>query len=251
MAAALIAPEIAKRTVDLFEPVMFAGAFASFVALCGINLLVLQLLRIPKPPADWNISAGRPLREIMSQKTFIVAVLAAMLGYSLMVLVMTATPLSMIACGFAFTDAAFVIQWHAFAMFAPGFFTGHLIKRFGVNLIIMVGCLLYLVCMVVNLSGITIQNFWFGLVLLGVGWNFTFVGGTTLLTEVYRPEEKAKVQAVNDFMVFGASALASFSSGALQNLVGWDAVNLAIIVPAVFVFLVAYWLRRQRHATLS
>jgi len=175
-------------------------------------------------------------------------VLAAMVGYALMVLVMTATPLSMVACGFAYVDAAFVIQWHAFAMFVPGFFTGQLIRRFGVTVVIMAGCLLYLICMAVNLSGIEIQNFWFGLVLLGLGWNFTFVGGTTLLTEVYRPEEKAKVQAINDFMVFGTSAAASFSSGALQNLLGWEAVNLAIIAPALIVFAAAFWLRRQRHA---
>ena len=249
--AALLAPEIAKRTVDLFEPVMFAGAFLSFVVLCGINLLVLQFLRIPKPPSGWHIGGGRPLREIMCQSTFVAAVMSAMLGYALMVLVMTATPLSMIACGFAFTDAAFVIQWHAFAMFAPGFITGHLIRKLGVTMIIMTGCVLYLICMAVNLSGIAIQNFWFGLVLLGVGWNFTFVGGTTLLTEAYRPEEKAKVQAVNDFMVFGAAALASFSSGALQNLLGWDAVNMAIAVPAVFVFVMTFWLRKRRHTVTT
>lgn len=244
--AALIGPEIAKRTVDMFDPIMFAGAYVSFVILCGINVVVLQFLRIPKPPANWHFSGGRPLREITRQPTFIVAVLSAMVGYALMVLVMTATPLSMVAHGFAFTDAAFVIQWHAFAMFAPGFFTGHLIRKFGVTAVIMTGCLIYLVCMAVNLSGISIQSFWFGLVLLGLGWNFTFIGGTTLLTEVHRPEEKAKVQAINDFMVFGTSAVASFSSGALQNLIGWEAVNLAIAAPALIVFMAALWLRRLR-----
>ena len=244
--AALVAPEIVKRTVDMFEPILFAGAYVSFVALCCINVLVLQFLRIPRPPAGWHFGGGRPLRAIIREPVFIVAVLSAMIGYALMVLVMTATPLSMMACGFTFTDAAFVIQWHAVAMFAPGFFTGHLIRRFGVTTVIMAGCVLYLVCMAVNLAGIAIQNFWFGLVLLGLGWNFTFIGGTTLLTEVHRPEEKAKVQAINDFLVFGTSAVASFSSGALQNLIGWQAVNLAVAVPAVVVIIAALWLRRQR-----
>lgn len=245
--AALVAPEIAKRTVDMFDPILFAGAYVSFIALCVINIIVLQFLRIPRPPASWRFSGGRPLSEIIRQPTFLVAVLSAMVGYALMVLVMTATPLSMVNCGFAFTDAAFVIQWHAFAMFAPGFFTGHLIRKFGVTVVIMVGCLLYLVAMGFNLSGIAIENFWFGLVVVGLGWNFTFVGGTTLLTEVYRPEEKAKVQAINDFFVFGTSAVASFSSGALQHLLGWDAVNLAVIAPALIVFVAAFWLHRQRH----
>lgn len=246
--AALLAPEIAKRTVDLFEPVMFAGAFLSFVAIGVVNVFVLQTLRIPKPPRGWNIGGGRPIGTIMRQPMFIAAVMAAMLGYALMVLVMTATPLSMIANGFEFSDAAFVIQWHAFAMFAPGFVTGHLIRKLGVTVIIMTGCALYLVCMAVNLSGIEIHNFWFGLVLLGVGWNFTFVGGTTLLTEAYQPAEKAKVQAMNDFFVFGAAAVASFSSGALQNLLGWEAVNMAIAVPAVFVLVMTFRLRQKRHA---
>jgi len=246
--AALAAPEIVKQTVDMFDPIMFAGAYVSFVGLCCINVVILQLLRIPRPPAGWQFRGGRPMGEIIRQPTFLVAVLSAMVGYALMVLVMTATPLTMVARGFAFDDAAFVIQWHAFAMFAPGFFTGHLIRKFGVSAIIMVGCLLYLACVAVNLSGVALQNFWFGLVLVGLGWNFMFVGGTTLLTEVHRPEETAKVQAINDFMVFGTSAAASFSSGALQNLIGWQAVNLAVIAPALIVFAAALWLRRERHA---
>lgn len=249
--AALIGPEIATRTVDLFGPVLYAGVYLSFTVLCCLSIVVLQFLRIPKPSTGWNISGGRPLAEIIRQPTFIVAVLSAMVGYALMVLVMTATPLSMVACGFAFPDAAFVIQWHAVAMFAPGFFTGHLIRKFGITAIIMAGCVLFLVCMAVNLAGIDIMNFWFGLVLVGIGWNFTFIGGTTLLTDIYRPEEKAKVQAINDFLVFGLSAIASFASGALQNVYGWQAVNLAITVPALIVFMAAFWLRRWRHAVAT
>ncbi len=242
VAAALIGPEIAKQSVDWFEPVMFAGTYLAFVALCMLTIVVLQFLNIPKPGNTWRSGGGRPLMEIAKQPAFIVAALSAMVGYALMVLVMTATPLSMVACGFAFSDAAFVIQWHALAMFAPGFFTGHLIKRFGVSAVIMAGALINLVAMTANLSGIEIQNFWFGLVLLGLGWNFMFVGGTTLLTETYRTEERAKVQAFNDFLVFGTSAIASFASGALFSTLGWNAVNWAIAVPAVVVFIAAFYL---------
>ncbi|MBT6109541.1 MAG: MFS transporter, partial [Rhodospirillales bacterium] len=180
----------------------------------------------------------------------IVAVMSGMVGYGLMVLVMTATPLSMMACGFVFDDAAFIIQWHAFFMFAPGFLTGHLVRWFGVTVVIMTGTLFMLMAMIANTSGITIYNFWFGLVTLGIGWNFMFIGGTTLLTETYQPEEKAKVQAANDFLVFSTAAIASFSSGALQSLLGWNAVNLAVIAPALIVFCVAFWLRTRRHTTV-
>lgn len=246
--AAFAGAELAKWTVGLFEPILFAGCFVAFSGLCAFTILILQFLRIPKRASGWSPgSQGRPLAVIARQPAFITAVLSAMIGYGLMVLVMTATPLSMVACGFAFTDAAFVIQWHAFAMFAPGFFTGHLIKKFGVTRIIMAGTVLNLACMAANLAGIEIQNFWSGLVLLGIGWNFMFVGGTALLTETYEPEETSKVQALNDFLVFGTSAVASFSSGFLQARFGWAAVNLAIVIPALAVFAAALWLRIARH----
>jgi len=248
--AALVGPEVAKIAEDLFAPVAFAGSYLAYVGFCVAGILVLTSLNIPKPAEGWNISGGRPLQEIMRQPTFIVAVMSGMVGYGLMVLVMTATPLSMMACGFVFDDAAFIIQWHAFFMFAPGFLTGHLVRWFGVTVVIMTGTLFMLMAMIANTSGITIYNFWFGLVTLGIGWNFMFIGGTTLLTETYQPEEKAKVQAANDFLVFSTAAIASFSSGALQSLLGWNAVNLAVIAPALIVFCVAFWLRTRRHTTV-
>jgi MFS family permease len=247
--AALIGPEVAKIAEDLFAPILFAGSYLAYVGFCLTGIMVLSFLNIPKPAQGWRIGGGRPLLEIMRQPTFIVAVMSGMAGYGLMVLVMTATPLSMVACGFDFSDTAFVIQWHAFFMFAPGFLTGHLVRWFGVTVVIMAGALFMLTAMVINVTGISLHHFWFGLVTVGVGWNFMFIGGTTLLTETYTIEEKAKTQAANDFMVFTTAAIASFSSGALQNVLGWTAVNLAVIAPALIIFCVAFWLRTRRHST--
>ncbi len=249
--ASLVGPEVAKIAEVFLAPVTFAGSYLAYTGFCLTGILVLSLLTIPKPVKGWQTGGGRPLLDIMRQPTFVAAVMSGMVGYGLMALVMTATPLSMVACGFEFSDAAFIIQWHAFFMFAPGFLTGHLIRWFGVTVVIMVGTLLMLICMTINTAGISIYHFWFGLVTVGIGWNFMFIGGTTLLTETYRPEEKAKVQAANDFLVFTTAAIASFSSGALQNLVGWTAVNLAVIPPALIVFCVAFWLRTRRHAIVE
>ncbi|MFQ5983050.1 MAG: MFS transporter, partial [Woeseiaceae bacterium] len=181
---------------------------------------------------------GRPLKDIVRQPIFRIALMSAAFGYGVMILVMTATPLAMVECGFEFKDAAFVIQWHVLGMFVPSFFTGKLIERFGVLQIISIGALLNLLTMSANLSGAALENFWIGLVALGVGWNFMFIGGTTLLTESYRPEERAKVQALNDFLVFGTVAVASFSSGALQSALGWSMVNVALAVPMVLILAV-------------
>jgi hypothetical protein len=184
--------------------------------------------------------------QIVKQPVFVIAVIAAMLGYAVMSFVMTATPLAMQVCGFDVADTAFVIQWHALGMFAPSFFTGSLIRRFGVLNIIKLGTVLNIACVAVNLSGVDIEEFWLGLLLLGVGWNFMFIGGTTLLTSTYTATERNKVQALNDFIVFGSVSVASLSAGMLQNLVGWDAVNMAIIGPVLVVFLAALWLRFYR-----
>ena len=178
---------------------------------------------------------------------FVVAVLSAMIGYGVMALVMTATPIAMMVSGHAFDDSAFVIQWHMLGMFAPSFFTGHLIRRFGALNIILAGALMNLACVGVNLSGGEVVQFWGGLVLLGVGWNFMFIGGTALLTETYRPAERAKVQAFNDFLVFGLVTVGSFSSGAMLSAFGWDAVNYAVIAPILVAFLATSWLRLARR----
>ncbi len=175
--------------------------------------------------------------EIVMTPVFMIAVLSSALGYGVMILVMTSTPLAMVGHGFHFSDAAFVIQWHALGMYVPSFFTGKLIDRLGVTTIIGAGALLNLGAMILNLSGVTLEHFWIALVLLGTGWNFMFIGGTTLLTKSYRPEERAKVQALNDFLVFTTVAVFSFSSGALYSAYDWKTVNWAMAVPMVLALL--------------
>ncbi len=251
VSAALVGPEIAKLSVDLFAPVLYAGTYLAFCSIGVISIITVQFLKLPRPSQNMNFRGGRPMREIARQPTFLLALFAGMVGYSMMVLVMTATPLSMQSSGFDFSDTAYVIQWHVLFMFAPGFFTGNLIKRFGVTVIIMAGTFLTMLSMVSSLSGLTLPHFWVALALIGVGWNFMFVGGTTLLIETYTTEERAKVQAFNDTLVFGTTAVASFSSGALLNWLGWDAVNMAILVPTLLLFIGAFLVRRKRHLTTA
>jgi MFS family permease len=241
--AAVAGPEISKLTNEALLPYLFAGSYIAICGLCLIAMAVLQAVRIPRPTAADRSNGGRPLREIARQPAFFVALISSSVGYGMMSLVMTATPIAMIACGYAFDDAAFVIQWHALAMFAPSFVTGTLIRRFGVLPIIMTGALLEAGCMAMNLAGVDIVNFWLALVLLGLGWNFLFVGGTTLLTQSYTPAERSKVQAAHDFTVFGVVTVASFSAGVLQDLIGWSAVNAAIALPVLLAFSAAVWLR--------
>jgi MFS family permease len=164
---------------------------------------------------------------------------------------MTATPLAMVACGFAFADAAFVIQWHAVGMFLPSFFTGSLIQRFGVTRIMMTGALAYVACIVINVSGIELLQFFSALVLLGIGWNFLFIGGTTLLTRAYRPEERAKVQGFGDFLVFSSSTVAAFSSGALNHAFGWQTLNFGVIPLVAIVTGALLWYRLSRHSATA
>lgn len=249
--SALSAPEISKATRDLFSPVMFAGCYAAIAVLATFTACLIQTAALPPPnrTVATGADAARPLREIVAQPIFIVAAISAMVGYGVMILVMSATPLSMVDCGFAFEDAAFVIQWHALAMFGPSFFTGSLIKKFSPLSIIMTGVGLNICAMASNLAGVELINFWFGLVALGLGWNFMFIGGTALLTESYRPSEQEKTQAANDFLVFAAISVATFSSGALQNGFGWVAVNGVMVLPLSAAFAALLWLSiEQRRA---
>lgn len=247
--AALAGPELAKATNELFAPVLFAGCYVAIAALAAATLGVLAMVRIPPPSAEERAGGGRPLAIIARQPQFIVALLTGMVGYGSMVLIMTATPLAMIACSHVFADAAFVIQWHVLGMFAPSFVTGHLISRMGAIPVMLIGGCLILACIGVNLTGVELLQFWSALFLLGVGWNFTFVGATTLLTTTYAPAEKAKVQASNDLAIFTTVALASLFSGGLNYLVGWTAVNLSV-APLVLVMLTALlWLLREQRRT--
>ena len=250
VAGAVLGPLLAKWSHDWFAPVFFAGSFLAIAVLQGLGGLLVQFVRIPRPTEEERSVSGRPLLEVARQPVFLVAVTGGMIGYGVMSLVMTTTPLAMVDCGYSFADSAFVIQWHALGMFVPSFFTGHLIARFGVLKIMLAGAGLLAGCVCLNLSGIAIWQFWSGLVLLGLGWNFLYIGGSSLLTEAYLPEERAKTQATNDFLVFGMVTIASFASGALHHAFGWQAVNLGVIAPVAVTGGATVWLLlRRRPAT--
>lgn len=249
--AAVLGPELAKLTKDMLAPVPFAGSFAALSLVAVVALVVLQFIVIPRPPADQRGDTGRPLREILRQPKARVAILSGMVGYGTMTLLMTVTPLAMIACSYPFESAAFVIQWHILGMFAPSFFTGTLIARFGVTNVITCGLVILAACLAVNVSGTAVAQFWLGLFLLGVGWNFTYIGATTLLTQVYRPAEKAKVQAVNDFLVFGMMATGALSSGAFFNLLGWTVLNFVAIPFIVTALAALIWLALKQRTVAA
>ena len=232
--SALVGPQAAKWSAGLFAPFAFAGCYAVIACLALTAAVVLSFVRLPPAPPRARRSGGRGLREIALQPQFLAAALAGMTAYGAMALVMTATPLAMLGCGFGFADAAFIIQWHALGMYVPSFFTGRLIHRYGVTAVMLTGALLLAACGLLNLSGQSEPHFWSALVLLGVGWNFLFVGATTLLGAAYGPSERAKVQGLNDFLVFGTVALSSFSSGALLSGPGWGTIQFAVLPLAVF-----------------
>jgi MFS family permease len=242
--AALLGPETAKWSRSLFEPMLFAGCYVVIIALCLATAALLQFVRIPRPAAV-SLSGGEPLRRIVRRPAFLAAAASGMIAYAVMNFVMTATPLAVIGCGFPFADAAFVIQWHVLGMYAPSFFTGHLIARFGHARVMLTGVALLAAALIINLTGISLAHFWLGLLLLGLGWNLLFVGASALLTTTHTAEERAKVQATNDFLVFGMVSLGSFSSGAVIGHFGWTWVNL-LPLPLLLVaaLVVLAWRRR-------
>ena len=244
--AALIGPNLANWTNGWLGTPEFAASYAALFGIYSISFVALFFLSIPTPPAEAMRAPGRPLAALLRQPRFAVAVLAGMLGYGIMVLVMTATPLAMKGHHHSFSDTAFVIQWHVLGMFAPSFVTGYLIQRFGVLNILLTGALLTLGCVILNLMGTALWHFWSALLLLGVGWNFLFVGATDLLTEAYAESEKAKAQAFNDFMVFSTVTLASLSAGMLQHHYGWQAVNAGVLPSILLILLAVGWLRLRR-----
>lgn len=250
--AAVIGPQMVIQTRDLFDPIPFAGSFFSIMALSALGLLVLLALGgdARHPPKDQRKSGGRPLGEIARQPQFIVAVICAIGSYALMSLVMTAAPLAMVDCGLGQDNAALGIQWHVLAMFAPSFVTGSLIARFGKETIVAAGMLLLAACAVVALSGIELAHFWIALILLGVGWNFGFIGATAMLTDTYTSEERSRVQGLNDLLVFGSVALASLSSGTLFATLGWDWINW-LSLPAVALCLAVLAVGRVMRGRLA
>jgi len=244
-----VGPETSKRTMELVPGHFYAGAYLSLVGFALLSALVLRWLRIPALGHAQRVSAGRPLAVIARQPAFIVAVLCGMIAYGVMNLLMTTTPLAMIACEHPFSDAAFVIQWHVVGMFAPSFVTGTLIKRFGLATIMLAGVALNVACVVIALAGVEVMHFWLAMLLLGVGWNFMFIGATSLLTETHTPAERAKVQGMNDAAIFVTMVASSFSSGALFSLQGWEAMNrwaLPVLAVAGAAILWLVWARRRQ-----
>jgi MFS family permease len=229
VAAAVLGPSVAGLSKDLFAPVPFAGAYLALALLAGLTVLLLAGLAIPAPSAGAMRGGGRPLAVIARQPAFIAAVANGVVGYATMAFIMTAAPLAAVGCGYSSGDAIGIIRMHLIGMFAPSFFTGGLIARYGIARIMLLGAGMLLASAPVALSGTALANFWIALALVGVGWNFMYVGATTLLTSAYRPEERAKVQATNEFLTFGAVALASFSSGGVFAASGWTAVNVTIL----------------------
>ena len=247
LAGAVLGPNLASHTRTWFE-VPFAGAYLALAAVALLGMAVMAFLNFPPlPPRLSKADAGRPLSVIMRQPIFIVATAAAALSYGVMNLLMAATPLAMQVCGFPFDDAALVLEWHVIGMFAPGFFTGHLIKRFGVLPIMGVGVVLNLVCIAVALSGVDLHQFLIALFLLGVGWNFLFTGSTTLSLQSYRPEEKDRAQAAINFCVFATMAVTSFASGALVTTQGWQLLNLGSLIPVALTGAAIAWLAWARR----
>ncbi len=248
VAAGFLGPELAKYTVDWFAPVTFMGIFVALSLVAASSLLLLQGVSIPPLTATEQAKGGRPLREIARQPAFVTAVMASMFGYAVMTLVMTSTPLAMNACGYGFGDNATVIQWHIIAMFLPSFFTGHLIQRFGVLPIIAIGAMIELGCALVNLAGIDFWNFLIANVLVGLGWNFCYVGGTSLLTRTYEPVERAKVQAAHDFTVYATTATAALISGFMHAKAGWTVINVATLPLMVTIVFAVLWLAGKQRA---
>lgn len=249
--AAIIGPQIVIWTRDALPMTPFAGSFYGQAALALLALPLLAALRLPTPSrsATPDGGAARPLRDIVRTPRFIVACAAGVTSYGLMAFLMTATPMAMVGCGLSVGEAALGVQWHVLAMFAPSFVTGRLIARFGKARITALGLGLTALSGGIALMGMELLHFWGALIVLGVGWNFGFIGATALLTDSYRPAERAKVQAVNDFVMFGCVALASFGSGHLLHTAGWNAINAGMLPLIAAVLLLLGW-HARRPATV-
>jgi len=230
--AGVLGPQLVQWTMDLWQPYLFAFSFVVQAGVALIAMAVLAGVDAPKP-APSDLHGGRPLFEIVRQPRFIAAALCGVIAYPVMNLVMTSAPLAMKMCGLSLSDSNFGIQWHIVAMYGPSFFTGALIARFGAPRIVALGLAFEAAGAVIGLSGITSMHFWGTLIVLGIGWNFAFVGASALVLETHRPQERNKVQAFNDFLVFGMMAVGSFSSGQLLANFGWSAVNMVVFPPVV------------------
>jgi len=248
---AIVGPNLAARSRSLLET-PFAGAYVVLAVVAVLAMLLMAAIRFPEVPASSKgQDTGRPLSEIMRNPMFLVACISAALGYGVMNLLMAATPLAMQQCGLSFDDAALVLEWHVIGMFAPGFFTGGWIKRFGTLPVMTVGVVLTLACIAIALTGVELRQFVVALFLLGVGWNLLFTGSTTLSLGAYRPEEKDRAQAAINFCVFAVMAFTSFASGALVTTQGWSLLNWGSLVPVMLTALALAWLAARSRARRS
>jgi predicted MFS family arabinose efflux permease len=247
--AGLIGPSIVIVSKDLWPPHLFAATFMLQAALAALAGMVLTQLKPPPAGTHRHHHQGRPLAEIAREPLFAVAVACGVVSYVIMNLVMTSAPIAMVGCGHSVTVSTLGIQWHVLGMYAPSFVTGSLIVSYGMFRIIGLGLALLLASATISMAGQSVAHFWIGLTLLGVGWNFAFIGATALVTQCHRPEERNKVQALNDFLIFGTMALGSFASGQMLATMGWLFVNATVFLPVLAVgALLAYVaLRRRRH----
>ena len=251
--AGVLGPQLVQWTMDIWPPYLFAFSFVVQAAVALVAMAILSGVDAPKP-APSDLHGGRPLFEIVRQPRFMAAVICGIVSYPMMNLVMTSAPLAMKICGLSVTDSNFGIQWHIVAMYGPSFFTGSLIARFGAPRIVATGLVLEAAAASIGLSGITVLHFWATLIVLGVGWNFGFVGASALVLETHLPQERNKVQAFNDFLVFGTMAAGSFTSGQLLANYGWSAVNLVVYPPVLLGLIVltfASFAKRRRRARLQ
>ena len=250
--SAILGPQIAIFSQDLFAPILFAGAFLAFIPLAAAAVVVLTFLELPE--LKTTNAAGealhvRPLGEIVKTQRFITGMICGISTYALMTFMMTGAPLAMvIGCGFSKEMSTLGIQWHVLAMFAPSFFTGKLITRFGSERIVAAGLLILMVCAIVAHTGIALWNFWGALILLGIGWNFGFIGATAIIASSYRPQEADKVQGFHDIILFSTVAMSSFASGKVFNAFGWAAMNLLIWPVTIMCLILLLLLIRRSSA---
>jgi len=249
--AGVVGAQLVIATQNLWPPYLFAATYIGQSALALVAGGVLMFVNIPKPPPRSVVGDGRPLSEIAREPRFIVAVACGVAAYSMMNLVMTSAPLAMVMCNHSITDATLGLQWHVLGMYAPSFITGALITRFGLERITGLGFALIVVAAGIGIAGISLWHFWIGLALLGVGWNFAFIGATTMVTHCHRPNERNKVQAFNDFLVFGSMAIGSFSSGQLLASFGWATVNEVVFPVVLAASALLLWSALRRRASYA
>ena len=251
LVAAVVGPQLVIWTRDAVPGTPYVGSFLSQAALALLVIPVLLLLRSPPAVVQSGAGGGRSLGQIMHVPRFILAVATGVVSYGLMAFVMTAAPVAMVNAGHSVNSAALGIQWHLLAMFAPSFFTGRLMGRFGKERVAAVGMVLIAVSAAVALSGMAVANFWLSLMIMGVGWNFSFIGATAMVTDCHTAEERGKAQGANDFFVFGATAIVSFLAGAVLNTSGWQAINWLLFPPVALILAPLLWQAARRSAPPS